>query len=75
MTLSQRRERVENYDTYIEVPLIFEYIKEEDFNTDFKCVATNTRGLQVHMTQVKQEGTVTLLTEALLFCSTSAKYL
>ncbi|XP_048350060.1 interleukin-1 receptor type 2 [Sphaerodactylus townsendi] len=49
----ERQEHVENGDTYIEVPLIFEIVKEEDFNTDFKCMATNTRGHQMHMTQVK----------------------
>ncbi|XP_015278166.1 PREDICTED: interleukin-1 receptor type 2-like, partial [Gekko japonicus] len=27
----------------------------QEFNTDFKCVATNTRGFQVHTTQVKRE--------------------
>ncbi|KAL8190111.1 UNVERIFIED_CONTAM: hypothetical protein K2H54_040607 [Gekko kuhli] len=55
VTEGKRQERVENDDTYIEVPLIFDHIAEEDFNTDFKCVATNTRGLQVHKTQVKRE--------------------
>ncbi|XP_054830344.1 interleukin-1 receptor type 2-like [Eublepharis macularius] len=50
-----RQEHVENNETFIEVPLIFDSVKEEDFNTDFKCVAENTRGHQVHTTQVKQE--------------------
>nr|XP_056718133.1 interleukin-1 receptor type 2 [Euleptes europaea] len=52
---SKRQERVENNDTYIEVSLIFDPVKEEDFKMDFKCMATNTRGHQMHMTQVKQE--------------------
>ncbi|XP_044290011.1 interleukin-1 receptor type 2 isoform X2 [Varanus komodoensis] len=46
---------VENDDIYIEVPLIFDPVKEEDFNTDFTCVAQNSRGHQIHATQVKQE--------------------
>ncbi|XP_077199668.1 interleukin-1 receptor type 2 isoform X2 [Paroedura picta] len=55
VTEGERQERVENDNTYVEVPLIFYYIQEEDFNTDFKCVATNTRGHQVITTQVKRE--------------------
>ncbi|XP_060091227.1 interleukin-1 receptor type 2, partial [Heteronotia binoei] len=51
----KRQDLVENDDTYIEVPLIFDRIKEEDFHTGFKCLATNTRGFQVHTTQVKRE--------------------
>ncbi|XP_062983742.1 interleukin-1 receptor type 2 [Elgaria multicarinata webbii] len=46
---------VENDDSYVEVPLVFDPVKEEDFNTDFTCVAQNSRGHQVHATQVKQE--------------------
>ncbi|KAM8977438.1 interleukin-1 receptor type 2 [Pelodytes ibericus] len=38
---------------YIEVPLIFQEIKDEDFSTNFKCVARNDYGIQVLPTQIK----------------------
>ncbi|XP_075056316.1 interleukin-1 receptor type 2-like isoform X2 [Mixophyes fleayi] len=41
---------------YFEVPLIFERIKEEDFSTDFTCVAKNDYGQQVLPTQIKPAG-------------------
>ncbi|XP_003224339.2 interleukin-1 receptor type 2 [Anolis carolinensis] len=46
---------VENGDSYIEVPLIFDPVKKVDFNTDFTCVAQNRIGHQVQATHVKQE--------------------
>ncbi|KAG9466834.1 hypothetical protein GDO78_016022, partial [Eleutherodactylus coqui] len=39
---------------YFELPLIFERIAEEDFSTDFKCVALNDYGQEVLPTQIKQ---------------------
>ncbi|KAM5181596.1 interleukin-1 receptor type 2-like [Mantella aurantiaca] len=39
---------------YFEVPLIFEHIEEQDFTTDFKCIASNDYGHDVLPTQIKQ---------------------
>ncbi|XP_075446521.1 interleukin-1 receptor type 2 isoform X1 [Ascaphus truei] len=47
-------ETTENDDRYIEVPLIFEIVKEEDFSTDFKCIASNEYGFQVLPTQIRE---------------------
>ncbi|KAJ6667456.1 hypothetical protein lerEdw1_016577 [Lerista edwardsae] len=46
---------VENDENYIEVPLILDPVKEEDFNTHFMCVASNSRGQEVHAVKVEQE--------------------
>ncbi|XP_042312353.1 interleukin-1 receptor type 2 isoform X2 [Sceloporus undulatus] len=46
---------LENDNNYVEVPLIFDSVKEMDFNTDFTCVAQNRLGHQVQATQVKPE--------------------
>ncbi|NXD85476.1 IL1R2 protein, partial [Halcyon senegalensis] len=51
----ERREIVENGENFIEVPLIFDSVKEVDFYTDFTCLAQNTYGYQVLPTRVKQE--------------------
>ncbi|NXW65550.1 IL1R2 protein, partial [Eurystomus gularis] len=51
----ERREIVENDENFIEVPLIFDSVKEVDFYTDFTCLAQNTYGYQVLPTRVKQE--------------------
>ncbi|KFQ33445.1 Interleukin-1 receptor type 2, partial [Merops nubicus] len=51
----ERREIVENGENFIEVPLIFDSVKEEDFYTDFTCWAQNRYGYQVLPTRVKQE--------------------
>lgn len=50
------REIVENGENFIEVPLIFDSVKEVDFYTDFTCLAQNRYGYQVLPTRVKQEG-------------------
>lgn len=39
---------------YFELPLIFERIEEDDFITDFKCIAMNDYGHEVLPTQIKQ---------------------
>lgn len=39
------------------MPLIFDPVKEEDFNTHFTCIASNSRGQEVHAVKVEQEGT------------------
>ncbi|KAK1204939.1 IL1R2 protein, partial [Pygoscelis papua] len=49
------REIVENGENFIEVPLIFDSVKEVDFYTDFTCLAQNRYGYQVLPTRVKQE--------------------
>ncbi|NXY90944.1 IL1R2 protein, partial [Alcedo cyanopectus] len=51
----ERREIVENGENFIEVPLIFDRVKEVDFYTDFTCLAQNRYGYQVLPTRVKQE--------------------
>lgn len=43
---------------YFEVPLIIEHIEEEDFSTDFKCIASNDYGQEVLPTQIRQAGIV-----------------
>uniref|UniRef100_A0A8C4XS52 Interleukin-1 receptor type 2 n=1 Tax=Falco tinnunculus TaxID=100819 RepID=A0A8C4XS52_FALTI len=55
VTEGERQEIVENGENFIEVPLIFDPVKEEDFYTDFTCLAQNTYGYQVLPTRVKQE--------------------
>lgn len=50
------REIVENGENFIEVPLIFDPVREVDFYTDFKCLAQNSVGYQVLPTRVKEEG-------------------
>ncbi|XP_069827061.1 interleukin-1 receptor type 2 isoform X2 [Dendropsophus ebraccatus] len=39
---------------YLELPLVFERIEEEDFITDFKCIAMNNYGQDVLPAQIKQ---------------------
>ncbi|XP_063999680.1 interleukin-1 receptor type 2-like [Pogoniulus pusillus] len=51
----ERQEIVENGENFIEVPLVFESVKEVDFYTDFTCLAQNIYGYQVLPTRVKQE--------------------
>ncbi|XP_053162595.1 interleukin-1 receptor type 2 isoform X2 [Hemicordylus capensis] len=55
ITEGKREELVENYDNYIEVPLIFDPVEEADFDTNFICAASNTRGHHVQAVQIKQE--------------------
>ncbi|KAJ7319717.1 hypothetical protein JRQ81_019228, partial [Phrynocephalus forsythii] len=55
VTEGQPQKFLENNDNYIEVPLIFDPVKEEDFSTDFTCVAWNGLGRQAQATQVKPE--------------------
>ncbi|XP_068121393.1 interleukin-1 receptor type 2-like isoform X2 [Hyperolius riggenbachi] len=43
---------------YVQLSLIFERITEEDFTTNFKCIATNDHGLDVLPTQIRQAGRV-----------------
>ncbi|XP_009909745.2 interleukin-1 receptor type 2 [Dryobates pubescens] len=51
----ERQEIVENGENFIEVPLVFDSVKEVDFYTDFTCLAQNIYGYQVLPTRVKQE--------------------
>ncbi|XP_066477905.1 interleukin-1 receptor type 2 [Tiliqua scincoides] len=53
----KQQELVESDENYIEVPLIFDPVKEEDFQTHFTCVASNIHGHHVHAVQVDQEET------------------
>ncbi|NWS31653.1 IL1R2 protein, partial [Polioptila caerulea] len=55
VTEGERQEIVENGENFIEVPLIFDSVEEEDFYTDFTCLAQNRYGYQVLPTRVKQE--------------------
>ncbi|NXW88307.1 IL1R2 protein, partial [Alopecoenas beccarii] len=55
VTEGERQEIVENGENFIEVPLIFDSVKEVDFYTDFTCLAQNRYGYQVLPTRVKQE--------------------
>ncbi|XP_041438303.1 interleukin-1 receptor type 2 isoform X2 [Xenopus laevis] len=48
------QEKTESDGHYIEVSLIFENVKEEDFNTEFKCIASNDYGSQVLPTQIQR---------------------
>ncbi|KAG8451846.1 hypothetical protein GDO86_003874, partial [Hymenochirus boettgeri] len=48
------QETTESDGHYIEVSLIFENVKEEDFNTEYKCIARNDYGSQVLPTQIKR---------------------
>ncbi|XP_075773397.1 interleukin-1 receptor type 2 isoform X1 [Pelodiscus sinensis] len=54
VTEGERLEMIENDENYIEVPLIFDPVKEIDFYTDLKCEAQNSYGRQVLPTRVKQ---------------------
>ncbi|XP_025958950.1 interleukin-1 receptor type 2 [Dromaius novaehollandiae] len=55
VTVGEQQETIENGENFIEVPLIFDSVKEVDFYTDFKCLAWNRYGHQVLPTRVKQE--------------------
>ncbi|XP_035308707.1 interleukin-1 receptor type 2 [Cricetulus griseus] len=44
----------ENHENYMEVSLIFDPVTREDLNTDFKCVAKNSRSVQSLHTTVKE---------------------
>ncbi|NXA46810.1 IL1R2 protein, partial [Nothocercus julius] len=55
VAVGERQETTENGENFIEVPLIFNSVKEVDFYTDFKCLARNIYGYQVLPTRVKQE--------------------
>ncbi|XP_055983678.1 interleukin-1 receptor type 2 [Sorex fumeus] len=57
ITQGQRQEYTENNENYIEVPLIFDPVKREDLNMDFKCVVSNTLGFQTLRTTVKEATT------------------
>ncbi|KAM3933217.1 interleukin-1 receptor type 2-like [Leptodactylus fuscus] len=48
------KETTEADSLYFELSLIFERIEEEDFITDFKCIAVNDYGQEVLPTQIKQ---------------------
>ncbi|XP_012790299.2 interleukin-1 receptor type 2 [Sorex araneus] len=52
-----RQEYTENNENYIEVPLIFDPVKREDLNMDFKCVVSNTLSFQTLRTTVKEAAT------------------
>ncbi|XP_066448738.1 interleukin-1 receptor type 2-like [Eleutherodactylus coqui] len=54
VTEGMLQETTEADGQYFELPLIFERIAEEDFSTDFKCVALNDYGQEVLPTQIKQ---------------------
>ncbi|XP_039378363.1 interleukin-1 receptor type 2 [Mauremys reevesii] len=54
VTEGEHLEIVENDENYIEVPLIFDPVREMDFYTDFKCEAQNSLGHQVLLTRVEQ---------------------
>ncbi|KAM4795936.1 interleukin-1 receptor type 2-like [Rhinophrynus dorsalis] len=47
-------ETTESDGQYIEVSLIFEKVMEEDFTTDFKCIASNDYGFEVLPTQLRE---------------------
>lgn len=49
-----RREYSENGENFIEVPLNFDPVIREDLNTDFKCIVSNTLGLQTLRTTVRE---------------------
>ncbi|XP_006031569.1 interleukin-1 receptor type 2 isoform X2 [Alligator sinensis] len=55
VTVGEHQEIVENGENFIEVPLIFDPVREVDFYTDFKCLAQNSVGYQVLPTRVKEE--------------------
>ncbi|NWY03444.1 IL1R2 protein, partial [Nothoprocta ornata] len=55
IAVGERQETTENGENFIEVPLIFNSVREVDFYTDFKCLARNIYGYQVLPTRVKQE--------------------
>ncbi|XP_069492832.1 interleukin-1 receptor type 2 [Ambystoma mexicanum] len=44
---------IENDANYVEVQLVFDEVREEDFITDFKCYATNDYGSHVFPTQLR----------------------
>ncbi|XP_038242915.1 interleukin-1 receptor type 2 isoform X1 [Dermochelys coriacea] len=54
VTEGEPLEIVENDENYIEVPLIFDPVREMDFYTDFKCEAQNSHGRQVLPIRVRQ---------------------
>ncbi|XP_040277898.1 interleukin-1 receptor type 2-like isoform X2 [Bufo bufo] len=54
VTQGMLQEITEADGQYFDLPLIFERIEEEDFITDFKCIASNDYGLEVLPTQIKQ---------------------
>ncbi|XP_074839370.1 interleukin-1 receptor type 2 [Carettochelys insculpta] len=60
VTEGERLEIVENDENYIEVPLVFDPVREIDFYTDFKCEAQNSYGRQVLPTRVRQEASSAL---------------
>ncbi|XP_078512269.1 interleukin-1 receptor type 2 isoform X1 [Lissotriton helveticus] len=43
----------ENDGNYIEVQLVFDEVKEEDFNTDFTCIANNDYGIHMLPAQLR----------------------
>ncbi|XP_006884666.1 PREDICTED: interleukin-1 receptor type 2 [Elephantulus edwardii] len=51
------REYSENNENYVEVPLIFDPVKREDLDTDFKCTVTNRLSFQTLRTMVKEAST------------------
>uniref|UniRef100_A0A8C5MTL6 Interleukin 1 receptor type 2 n=1 Tax=Leptobrachium leishanense TaxID=445787 RepID=A0A8C5MTL6_9ANUR len=52
------QETKESDGIYIEVTLFFENVSEEDFSTDFKCIASNDYGTEVLPTQIRQAGRI-----------------
>ncbi|XP_071991963.1 interleukin-1 receptor type 2 [Engystomops pustulosus] len=48
------QETTEVEGQYFELPLIFERIEEEDFITDFQCIAANEYGQEILPAQIKQ---------------------
>ncbi|KAM6178219.1 interleukin-1 receptor type 2 [Rhynchocyon petersi] len=51
------KEYSENNENYIEVPLIFDPVRREDLDTDFKCTVTNRLSFQTLRTMVKEAST------------------
>ncbi|KAM4701414.1 interleukin-1 receptor type 2-like [Discoglossus pictus] len=47
------RKASENGANYIEIPLNFEKVMEDDFMTEFKCIAKNEHGTQILPTQIR----------------------
>ncbi|KAM9321212.1 interleukin-1 receptor type 2-like [Gastrophryne carolinensis] len=52
---STLQKTTETEGQYTEVSLIFERVEEEDFNTDFKCIASNEHGHEILPTQIRPE--------------------
>uniref|UniRef100_A0A8C4X5G4 Interleukin 1 receptor type 2 n=1 Tax=Erpetoichthys calabaricus TaxID=27687 RepID=A0A8C4X5G4_ERPCA len=56
-----------NGDSYVEIDLIFDEVREEDTNTEFKCIAVNFAGSDETVVHIKLEGEKTLFRERQAF--------